>query len=224
MTTHPSPPSYGRPLLLGLALLLAGAAALLHPGTTTPAPPPPATRAQPAAAHPATPAGRFDRPSPPTAGQDREDSGGTAEPDRTPTATATAAAAGPGSVPSDQPVSGDGPAGDFAIQRLLDRTTPTDLPPSTARHLTRLATRVWIAETTGAGRTEWPRYFTGRELRAPYHDVRVQAATAHRNGRNADRAEVLLVWAGADAAGEFRDGRTAHVLLERHHNEWRPVR
>ncbi|MGY3341011.1 hypothetical protein ACVW0K_007204 [Streptomyces filamentosus] len=217
MTPHPHP-SHTRPLLLGLALLLAGAALLLHDTTTAPGPPPADTR--PAAARTAPPAAPTTRPAPAPRPADRPDhEDATAPPPRH---TGTAPATGP--VPDDQPVSGDGPAGDYAIQQLLDRTTPTDLPPATARHLTDLATRVWTAETTGTGRTHWPDYFTPGPLRAPYHDVRIQAAVAHQRGRSADRAEVRLVWAGADTAGEFRDGRTARVLLERHHNEWRPVR
>ncbi|MFE3123269.1 hypothetical protein ACFXHD_07600 [Streptomyces hydrogenans] len=218
MTTHP----YGRPLLIGLALLIAGAVVLLRTPDTEPGPqradarPVTATSATPPV-HPTT--------ARPANGPDRAVD--RSAPDRTAT---TAAAPGvdptgsPEAVPSDQPVSGDGPAGDYAIQRLLDRTTSTDLEPATARSLTRLATRVWIAETTGAGRTEWPTYFTDTDLRAPYHDVRVQAAVAHQEGRQPGRVEVRLVWAGADAAGEFRDGRTARVLLERHRNEWKPVR
>ncbi|MFC9595866.1 hypothetical protein ACFTUC_39475 [Streptomyces sp. NPDC056944] len=206
MTTHPTP--YARPLLLGLALLLAGAAVLLHP--TAPEP----DRAPSAAAHTAS-------PTHPVARTDRATS-----PDRTtntPTPRATSHAT-PQPVDGDQPVSGDGPAGDYAIQRLLDRSTPTDLPPTTAHHLTRLATRVWLAETTGTSRSAWPAYFTDTGLRAPYHGVRIQAAVAHRAGPSSSRAEVRLVWAGADAAGEFRDGRTARVLLKLHHNEWVPVR
>ncbi|MFH8627526.1 hypothetical protein ACH4A8_37525 [Streptomyces vietnamensis] len=216
MTTYPS-----RSLLLGLALLLAGAGVLLHGIDPEPRPAqddarPAAVRtAPPAATHPAAPArpaagpeGVDDAPS-----SDRTTDTPTARPD-----------ASTRPVPSDQPVSGDGPVGDYAIQRLLDRATPTDFPPVTARHLTRLATRVWIAETTGTGRSTWPAYFTSTDLRAPYHDVRVQAAVAHRTGWLADRAEVRLVWAGADASGEFRDGRTARVLLKFHHNEWEPVR
>ncbi|MEU6621957.1 hypothetical protein ABZ926_14450 [Streptomyces litmocidini] len=213
MTTPDAP--YGRLLLLGLALLLAGAVVLLHDGT---APRPAPNHAQPAAVRTTPPATHPAAPARPAAGPGNAD--GTTTPDPTPdTPTASTRP-----VPSDQPVSGDGPAGDYAIQRLLDRSTPTDLPPSTARHLTRLAARVWIAETTGTGRATWPAYFTGSDLRAPYHDVRVQAAVAHQAGQPAGRAEVRLVWAGADAAGEFRDGRTARVLLELHHNEWEPVR
>ncbi|GHG04263.1 hypothetical protein ACFFSH_38020 [Streptomyces filamentosus] len=213
-------PSHARPLLLGLALLLAGTAVLLHSGTTAPRPGSARAGAPSAAAHPAPPAAPASRPAPHADGQS------TATPRDRPTQTGPAGspAADLDQVPGDQPVSGDGPAGDYAIQQLLDRTTPTDLPPATARRLTELATRIWTAETTGTGRTQWPGYFTPDPLRAPYHDVRVQAAVAHQHGRSAGCAEVRLVWAGADAAGEFRDGRTARVLLELHHNEWRPIR
>ncbi|MFI2740728.1 hypothetical protein [Streptomyces sp. NPDC018711] len=217
MTARSAP--YGRHLLLGLALLFAGATALLHSTGLAPRPAPdvtrpPAVRTTPLAAHPTTPS----RPA--------ADPDGTTAPDRTTGTPAPTVRSDASTQPvlSDQPVSGDGPAGDYAIQRLLDHSTPADLPPATAHHLTRLATRVWIAETTGTGRDTWPAYFTDNALRAPYQDVRVQAAVAHRVGQTAVRAEVRLVWAGSNTAGEFRDGRTARVLLELHHDEWQPVR
>ncbi|MFI8515375.1 hypothetical protein ACIGHB_30025 [Streptomyces sp. NPDC085460] len=219
MTAQPNP-SYGRLLLIGLALLVAGAVILLHTPNTTPLPG--RDNARPAAASTVqTARPTTDRPE--TRPDHRGDS---TAPDRHTTVATPGGgpAASPGPVRSDQPVSGDGPAGDYAIQRLLDHTAPTDLQPDTARRLTRLASQVWIAETTGAGRTAWPAYFTDTSLRAPYHEVRVQAAVAHQEGRRQGRVEVRLVWAGKDAAGEFRDGRTARVLLERHHNEWLPVR
>ncbi|MGW6557614.1 hypothetical protein [Streptomyces hydrogenans] len=214
-------PSYGRPLLLGLALLLAGTAVLLRDPDTDPAPRP-QNAARPAPTQTAPPATRAPLPVPPAAGPDHADT--TPAGDHTTSTPAPRETATLRPVPSDQPVSGDGPAGDYAIQRLLDRTTPTDLAPTTARHLTRLAARVWLAETTGAGRAAWPTYFTATDLRAPYHDVRIQAAVAHQRGLPAGRAEVRLVWAGADAAGEFRDGRTARVLLKLRRNEWEPTR
>ncbi|GAA3044320.1 hypothetical protein GCM10017562_01580 [Streptomyces roseofulvus] len=222
MTTHPIP-SYARPLLLGLALLAAGTVVLLHGGPAGSGAAEDASR--PPAVRTAPPAATAYRPATGPSATSRADGKGPATPGRT---ASVPAAAGPAASPvqgaSDQPVSGDGPAGDHAIQRLLDRTAPTDLPPATARQLADLATRVWIAETTGNGRTAWPAYFTDTRLRAPYHDVRVQAAVAYSAAGEDDRAEVRLVWAGADAAGEFRDGRTARVLLEHHHNEWQPVR
>ncbi|MFD4371061.1 hypothetical protein [Streptomyces sp. NPDC058486] len=197
MTTHAA--AYGRVLLLGSALLLAGAV-LFRGAGTDPVPASVQAGARPTSVPESTttPVRPADAPS-----------------------YAPRPATSAPSVPNDQPVSGDGPAGDHAVQRLLDRATPTDLPPATARHLTRLATRVWLAETTGAARADWPRYFTASVLRAPYRHVRVQAAIVRQAGR---RAEVRLVWAGADAAGEFRDGRTGHVLLELHRDEWVPVR
>ncbi|MFI9213928.1 hypothetical protein ACIGW7_38090 [Streptomyces sp. NPDC053253] len=224
MTTRPAP--YTRLLLTGLLLVLAGAVTLLarpqdrSQDAATPAVPTPslATPAEPrTSAVPTPPA------SPPT----------TAPAAQTPARTAQPRAEGPPShepavepdpVPSGIPVSGDGPGGDHAIQRLLDRTTPADLPPDTQRHLVALATRVWIAETTGRGRATWPKYFTDTSLRAPYHYVRVQAAIARRTDGHDDQAVVRLVWAGAGAADDFQDGRLAQVRLTLHRNVWDPIR
>ncbi|MFC8295591.1 hypothetical protein ACFUJ0_14205 [Streptomyces sp. NPDC057242] len=222
MTTRPAP---HRPLLLtGLLLALAGALLLLtrqqDPPTTMVPPAPPALSApagERTAGEPPVPAS-----SPAAQPSVRTDASRQAPPaPRTPTPKPSPDLE---SVPSGIPVSGDGPGGDYAIQRLLDRTTPADLPPALERRLTTLATRVWVAETTGTGRETWPGYFTGMELRSSYRDVRVQAAIARRAGGRDDQVLARLVWAGAGALGTFQDGRPAQVRLELHHNGWEPVR
>lgn len=217
MTTHPAPPR--RLLLTGLLLALAGTLLLLdrpddRPRTAATAPPAlPAPAADRAAESPPAPATTTTTQLPARTTAPRK----AAPAPRTP-------AAAPEAVPSGLPVSGDGPGGDYAIQRLLDRTTPADLPPALERHLVALATHIWIAETTGTGRETWPAYFTGTELRAPYRDVRVQAATARRVDGRDDQVLVRLVWAGTGGLGTFQDGRPAQVRLELHHNGWEPVR
>ncbi|GGO59071.1 hypothetical protein [Streptomyces lasiicapitis] len=124
----------------------------------------------------------------------------------------------------DIPVPGDGPGGDHAVQHLLDRSSPTDLPRRTEKQLVALASRVWTAEITGAERSQWPAYFAEQPLRAPYRDVRIQAGIARSAGGRPDRARVRLVWAGTDPAGQAQDGRPAHVLLARHNSRWEPIR
>ncbi|GHC90270.1 hypothetical protein GCM10010349_78490 [Streptomyces flavofungini] len=126
--------------------------------------------------------------------------------------------------PAEVPVPGDGPAGDHAVQRLLDHAAPADLPHATEKHLVALASRVLRAEATGTGREHWPRYFPQQQLRAPYQDVRIQAGTARRVDGHRDRVRVRLVWAGTDPAGQAQDGRTAQVLLARGPAGWRPTR
>jgi len=132
---------------------------------------------------------------------------------------------------SGLPVPGDGPAGDHAVQRLLDRFSPADLPPAQERDLVRLASQIWKADVTGRGRSRWPRYFapgahetTG--TRGVYADVRIQAGIA-RKASSGSRITVRLVWAGTDPSGTRRDGRLA-VLLFRHDphhpKSWEPVR
>ncbi|MFF1511903.1 hypothetical protein [Streptomyces sp. NPDC058326] len=221
MTTPPAP--YTRLLITGLLLVLAGTLTLLAR---------PQDRSQDAAAS-AVPTTSLETPAqPPTAAVQTPPGPPptTAPAIQTPARTAPTRdpsrepAAEPEPGPSGIPVSGDGPGGDHAIQRLLDRTTPADLPPDTQRHLVALATQVWIAETTGTGREAWPDYFANAELRAPYHDVRVQAAIARRtDGRNG-QAVVRIVWAGAGVSGDLQDGRPAQVRLALHHNEWEPIR
>ncbi|MER5870502.1 hypothetical protein [Streptomyces sp. NPDC002044] len=112
-----------------------------------------------------------------------------------------AAAAGQsgGALASELPPPGSGPAADPIIQQTLDRASPPDLPPHDEKHLLAAGRRAWSAETAG------------------YTQVRIQAATARRDTSTAaapggrEAAVVRLVWAGADPAGTFLDGRTASV-------------
>ncbi|MGW0751976.1 hypothetical protein [Streptomyces sp. NPDC002587] len=97
---------------------------------------------------------------------------------------------------SELPHPGSGEAADPLIQQALDRAGPRDLPAADEELLLRQARAAWPAET------------------ASYTQVRIQAATARRDTPDTDgrlRAVVRLVWAGADPAGTFLDGRTAAV-------------
>ncbi|MFF4371497.1 hypothetical protein [Streptomyces sp. NPDC001594] len=96
------------------------------------------------------------------------------------------------------PPPGSGPAADPIIQQALDQASTPDLPPDDEQRLLELGRTAWTAETTG------------------YTQVRIQAATARRDTtapaggeRTQVQAVVRLVWAGADPAGTFLDGRTA---------------
>ncbi|MFE6459693.1 hypothetical protein ACFVP0_19830 [Streptomyces cinereoruber] len=217
MTTHPAP--HRRLLLTGLFLALAGTLLLLDRPDDRPRT---AATAQPALPAPVADQAAESPPAPATTTSVQPPARTTAPRKATPAPRTPAAE--PEAVPSGLSVSGDGPGGDYAIQRLLDRTTPADLPPVLERRLVALATRIWIAETTGTGRENWPAYFTGTDLRAPYRDVRVQAAIARRADDRDDQVLVRLVWAGAGALGDFQDGRPAQVRLVLHHNEWEPIR
>ncbi|MFD3328616.1 hypothetical protein [Streptomyces sp. NPDC058701] len=104
---------------------------------------------------------------------------------------------------SELPPPGSGPAADPIIQQSLDGASPPDLPSPDEKHLLAAGRTAWSAETAG------------------YTQVRIQATTARREstapaargGREA--AVVRLVWAGADPAGTFLDGRTATVRYTR---------
>jgi hypothetical protein len=120
-------------------------------------------------------------------------------------------------------VPGDGPAGDYAIQQLLERSSPADLPRAKESDFVALASRIWRAEVTGAGREKWPDYFGTEPLRAPYRDVRIQAGIARTVNGEPDRVRVHLVWAGTDPAGQAEDGRPGQILLTRRHATWEPV-
>ncbi|MGW5342917.1 hypothetical protein [Streptomyces sp. NPDC004050] len=83
----------------------------------------------------------------------------------------------------------------------MDRATRPDLPPRDEQQLLEMGRAAWLAETAG------------------YTQVRIQAATARR----ADvpgRAVVRLVWAGADRAGTFLDGRPATLTYAQDGQQW----
>ncbi|MFD9297759.1 MULTISPECIES: hypothetical protein [Streptomyces] len=106
---------------------------------------------------------------------------------------AEVAAAGPSELP--HPESGE--AADPLIQEAMDKASPRDLPPADEALLLRQGRAAWLAET------------------ARYARMRIQAVTARRD-TTADsggpgRAVVRLVWAGADPAGTFLDGRPGTV-------------
>ncbi|MEU9943662.1 hypothetical protein [Streptomyces lavendulae] len=108
-------------------------------------------------------------------------------------------ASGPASHPQQLPPPGSGPAADPIIQRALDQASGTDLPPADEQLLLGLGRTAWLAETAG------------------YSQVRIQAATARRDG-DPSRAVVRLVWEGADRAGTFLDGRPATVHFTQNGN------
>ncbi|MET8508720.1 hypothetical protein ABZV60_29385 [Streptomyces sp. NPDC004787] len=216
MTRNPAP--YGRLLLAGALLLAAGIAVLTHghheedtaPAAARDDRPATSTSVEPRTPARTSPAGRPPATAPTT------------------TATHTPVPSPADSVtqprPSGLPLSGEGPAGDPVVQHILDSSTPADLPAPTARRLVDLAVRIWHAETTGTGREHWPTYFTDPTLRAPYRDVRVQAAIARRDGSRGDRAVVRLVWAGTSPMGTTEDSRPAEVHFQRYGQAWEPIR
>ncbi|MEU7068339.1 hypothetical protein [Streptomyces sp. NPDC046161] len=108
------------------------------------------------------------------------------------------------------PPPGSGPAADPIIQQALDRASAPDLPPDDERRVLEMGRTAWLTETAG------------------YTQVRIQAATARRDttaataavagDRHPVRAVVRLVWAGADRAGTFLDGRPATVTFTQNGN------
>ncbi|MDI3390057.1 hypothetical protein QIS99_28265 [Streptomyces sp. B-S-A8] len=121
-------------------------------------------------------------------------------------------------------MAGDGPAGDRAVQRVLNRASTPNLDRRTEKELIDLASRIWKAEVTGQNRAQWPDYFTDKPLRSPLRDVRIQAAIARATDDKDHRVEVRLVWAGARESGPVEDGRLGQVVLTRYQDNWRPVR
>lgn len=113
------------------------------------------------------------------------------------TAAATLGKAPPAAAASELPHPGSGEAADPLIQEVVDKASSRDLPPADEALLLRQGRAVWLEEA------------------ARYTRVRIQAVTARRDTTAGDggpgRAVVRLVWAGADPAGTFLDGRPGSV-------------
>ncbi|WP_246040769.1 hypothetical protein [Streptomyces cadmiisoli] len=116
------------------------------------------------------------------------------------------------------PPRGDGQAGDAAVQRALEAAWPPDLSAGDERELLDAGRAILRADATGFGRARWPDVFSsaGQGLAPAFATARfrIQAGIARRDGADG-RAVVHLVWAGADRAGAFSDGRISQVHFSR---------
>ncbi|MFB7998987.1 hypothetical protein ACFC4G_39970 [Streptomyces sp. NPDC056002] len=106
-------------------------------------------------------------------------------------------------------------AGDRAIQQLLERSWPADLPGEQAATLLAMGRKVLLADATGLGRGQFPTAFPevadGAAAVAPaFTRIRIQAAVA-RQGTRAGWAVVHVVWAAADRGGTYTDGRLTDI-------------
>jgi hypothetical protein len=116
----------------------------------------------------------------------------------------------------------DGPAGDHLVQAMLDSHTQHNLPPAIEQRLDQLGRAVWLADLTGQGRNQWPKFFTAAGA-SGYTNVRLQAAAAHATAPG--RAAVTLIWAGTSPAGDPEVGLPATVLLTQQGDRtWEPAR
>ncbi|MDH6604410.1 hypothetical protein M2164_000043 [Streptomyces sp. SAI-208] len=124
----------------------------------------------------------------------------------------------PATTPSALPPLGEGAAGDSAVQQVLARSWPADLPAADERQLLTLGRALLRADATGIGRSQWPRVFgdAGRAVVPAFAAARfrIQAAIARRDG-SPTRAVVHLVWAGTDRGGTYSDGRSTDLYFTR---------
>ncbi|MFR0367647.1 hypothetical protein [Streptomyces sp. MCC20] len=148
-------------------------------------------------------------PPPLTSTTPREPAGG--GPRSTPTTSASAPA-------SALPPHGEGEAGDPAIQQVLEKSWPADLPAEDERQMLTDGRALLRADATGIGRSKWPRVFgDSHQAVAPAFAsarFRVQAAIARRDG-SPTKAVVHLVWAGTDRGGTYTDGRITDLHFTR---------
>ena len=116
------------------------------------------------------------------------------------------------------PPHGEGKAGDPAIQQVLERAWPADLPADDERQLLTTGRALLRADATGIGRAKWPDVFGGSgQAVAPAFATarfRIQAAIARRDG-SPTKAVVHLVWAGTDRGGTYTDGRVTDLFFTR---------
>ena len=141
--------------------------------------------------------------------------------------SATAATTSPSSVSPtvdtshELTVTGDGSAGDHAIQQVLENSARRNITTALEGQLTTLGRKVWLAEVTGSGRGAWPTFFTGQHHSWLYTHVRIQAAIAR--GTTPGHADVQLVWAGIDPTGQKHEDEPGALHLVRTAGTWLPV-
>lgn len=203
-----SSPRTGGRLIAASALLACGGILLLcaglRPHASAPAPRPALAAVQTAAprraeASPAPTMNGIPTSPPPTpGGQSTSEPANTAGPAAATASTAPSAGA-PLHDPLPLPHPGSSEAADRSIQQAMGDASRQDLAPGDEELLLHQGRAAWLAETT------------------EYTQVRIQAATARRDTASSTDtggrapAVVRLVWAGADPAGTFLDGRTAAV-------------
>ncbi|WP_051942232.1 hypothetical protein [Streptacidiphilus rugosus] len=140
----------------------------------------------------------------------------------TATGTPAIAVTGTAVLPSNALAPDDGPAGDHLIQAMLDAHSPHNLPKTLEQRLDQLGRAVWLADLTGEGRAQWPRYFAAPGA-SGFSDIRIQAAAARGTGPG--RVSVTLLWAGTSPAGDPEVGLPATVqLAQQDDGGWEPVR
>ncbi|MEU5044547.1 hypothetical protein [Streptomyces griseorubiginosus] len=139
-----------------------------------------------------------------------------------PRSTATAPAARASALPPH----GEGRAGDRAIQQVLERSWPADLPAADERQLLPAGRALLRADATGIGRSHWPGVFgdSARAIAPAFATARfrIQAAIARR-GNSPTAAVVHLVWAATDRGGTYTDGRLTDLYFTRTIKKGRPT-
>ncbi|MFJ8034729.1 hypothetical protein [Streptomyces sp. NPDC096032] len=213
-SSSPCPPRLSLRLLTAVLLTVAGIWLLTLPAPLRTSPS--ATPSPPAAVSAGLPS------SPARAGPDDPAAGPTSV-DRSAAASSSAPAPHvtermPSAPLVRLPPHGEGPAGDRAIQRVLEAAWPADLRAGEERQLLTVGRDLLRADATGIGRARWPAVFgpPGRAVAPAFAAVgfRVQAAVARRDGAPG-RAVVHLVWAGTDRGGTFTDGRITDLHFTR---------
>jgi hypothetical protein len=132
-----------------------------------------------------------------------------------PGARQEAPGASPSPVRGELPPRGEGPAGDEAVQRVLESAWPADVLSDQASRLVAEGRQVLLADLTGLGQDRYPTAFpdaapAGAAVAPAFTRIRIQAAIA-RKDTVPGRLVVHLVWAGADRGGSYTDGRITDI-------------
>ncbi|GAA2349596.1 hypothetical protein OKJ48_02665 [Streptomyces kunmingensis] len=185
----------------------------------------------PAATAPSAPSRRMPVPAPPAAPATSRPAEAPDHPAARPSGSlsksATVSATTPGPT-GELPPHGEGVAGDRAIQQLLERSWPPDLPAGQAVALTAAGRKVLLADVTGLGRAVFPAAFPPNERPATvapaFTRIRIQAAIARKDSEPG-QAVVHLVWAAADRGGTYTDGRLSDIAFRHDPGDgtWTPL-
>ncbi len=118
----------------------------------------------------------------------------------------------------------DGGLADQALHAAINDPSASDLPLQLFRRTSRLAADIVVADTTGAGRRRWSRYWGNETARAEpcCTSVSVNAAGSSRDPHYRRAVLARVLWSGTDRRGQDLVSQVTIVRLVHRNGRWRP--
>lgn len=113
---------------------------------------------------------------------------------------------------------------DQALHAAINDPSASDLPLQLFRRTSRLAADIVVADTTGAGRRRWSRYWGDETARAEpcCTSVSVDAAGSSRDPHYRRAVLARVLWSGTDRRGQDLVSQATILRLVHRNGRWRP--